>query len=72
MKGLLIALIPLLLLSGGIATNYIYINEVSNRLLTEIDAIPAPDHPDCVQKTTELVEAWEAEMKTVLLSVSKL
>ena len=62
MKGLLIVLIPLFLLLGGITANYIYINEVSDQLLTEINAIPAPDQPDCIAKTAALVDAWEKEM----------
>ena len=70
MKGLLIVLIPLFLLLGGITANYIYINEVSDQLLTEINAIPAPDQPDCIAKTAALVDAWEKEMDTVSLSVS--
>jgi len=70
MKGLLIVLIPLFLISGSITANYIYINEVSDQLLAEIDAIPTPDQPDCIARTAALVDAWEEEMNTVSLSVS--
>ena len=70
MKGLCILLFLVALLIGATLGNCIYINEVSDRLLLQIDSIPHPSSEDCEAPIAALNEYWEERFSTVCLSVS--
>jgi len=70
MKSLIILLILTLLLILSTAGNYLYINEVSDRLLSKIEAIPPPNEEGCRLRIDELIDYWEGKLDTVCLSVS--
>lgn len=70
MKSLFILLFLLALLVSSTVGNCIYINEVSDQLLFQIDAIPHPDADDCCARISALIDFWEQNFDTVCLSVS--
>ena len=70
MKSLLVLLLLSLLLVTVTVGNYIYINDVSDRLLSKIQAIPAPNADDCSVRVAELIDFWEQTIDLVCLSVS--
>ena len=70
MKSLIILLILAACLLSGTVGNYIYINEVSERLSAMIEALPASDDPMCGAMISELIDYWEEQRTAVCLSVS--
>ena len=72
MKWLALAIALVLLLGTGVTANYIYINDVSEQLLSRIDALPPPDDATCNARVAELLDYWETHINTVSLSVSYL
>ena len=70
MKVMIVVLTLLALLVTGTVCNYIYINEVCDRCLDYLDAIPEIDDAACGQQIDALIEYWENESDTVSLSVS--
>ena len=70
MKSLTVSLILLILMLICVVWNYIYINEVSERLSAMIEALPAPDDPMCGARISELINYWEEQRTAVCLSVS--
>lgn len=72
MKSFVITLLLLVAMLLGILANSLYINNVANRMLERLDALPDPKHASCVEKSKELLEYWNAQVKIVDLSVSYL
>ncbi len=69
MRSFIIAMVLLGAMLGGIAGNYIYINEVSEQMLERLDAMPNVLEGDCSPQAAEIVEFWESHAPTVGLSV---
>ena len=72
MKNLFLLLVLPLILVGGVIGNAIYINEVSDRLLEQLDALPAPDSPTVTEPLLELCAVWEKHGEYVGLTTSSL
>ena len=72
MKNLFLLLVLPLILVGGVIGNAIYINEVSDRLLEQLDALPAPDSPTVTEPLLELCAVWEKHCEYVGLTTSSL
>lgn len=70
MRAVVMILLLALLLTAGVCGNYIYINEVTERLLARIDAFPAPDDPHCFDAVLAFLGEWERVANTVSLSVN--
>ncbi|MBR2481659.1 MAG: hypothetical protein IKB58_02230 [Oscillospiraceae bacterium] len=69
MKAFWISLTLLVCLLGGVAGNYIYINDVFTRMNASLDRLPDLDSPDCEAACAALLEAWKKHTDTVGLSV---
>ena len=72
MRALILVISLIMLLTGALTVNYIYINDVSQRLLDAIDALPPPEDEDCTEALHALIDYWESHIDTVSLSVSYL
>jgi hypothetical protein len=71
MRSLTILLILTALLLSATISNCIYINDISDRLLSKIEALPSPDAKEaCKIKIDDLIRFWEQNFDTVCLSVS--
>lgn len=70
MKGFVAALILAAALLGSIAGNYIYINQVADRMNERLEKLPDLTNRGCVPAVKELLEYWEAHIDTVCLSVA--
>ena len=70
MKVFVLTVILLLVLILLAVVNALYINNVANRMLSRLDAIPDIGHPDCVPLARELLSYWESCADTVNLTVS--
>ena len=70
MRVFIFALCLCLLVTAGIAWNYIYINEACDRLLESLDALPSVDDEACPSAIEHFSKAWQAEIKLFSLSVS--
>ena len=69
MKSFWISIVLLIAMLVGVGVNYVYINGVADELNTQIDAIPAIDHPKCLNITQDLQAYWEEKIDTINLSV---
>ena len=58
------------LMLAGIGINYIYINDVSDELYRQLDAMPDAEAPNCIMAANALCEYWEKHVDIVGLSVS--
>lgn len=69
MKAFWISVALLIVMLIGVATNYIYINEVSDKILSHLDAIPDISDPNCVNAALSLHRSLEKEIDMISLSV---
>jgi len=68
-KAFWISVALLIVMLIGVATNYIYINEVSDEILARLDAMPDVTDPNCFSATLELHRSLEREIDLISLSV---
>lgn len=69
MKVFIFTLILLVLLCGLVAVNALFINNVVNNLLQELEELPEWDSEECPTRVEELVVYWEERAAWVNLSV---
>lgn len=69
MKSFAISVLLLLLMLGGIALNYIYINEVADTMLEYLDTLPDVGDPACSESASAIAAYWEERVDIVGLSV---
>lgn len=69
MKSLTATIVLLVLTLSGIAVNFIYINNVANRMESAVDSLPEPGDPACLDAAEEIRDLWESNTRFVGLSV---
>lgn len=69
MKVFALTVVLLFVLILLVVINAIYINNVANRMLSHLDAIPDIHHSDCIPLVREMLSYWESHSDIVGLSV---
>lgn len=70
MKMFAISLTLLLLVLGCVVVNYIYINEVCDTLIEQIESMPDVNDPACLESTKQLGDYWNERVDYAGLSAS--
>ena len=69
MKAFVVSILLAILLLGCIIFNNIYINRLADRILEQLEALPAIDDNTCIPQAQAILAEWDEQVEYVRLSV---
>ena len=69
MKSLIATIVLCCLMILAATANFIYVNHISNEMVSLAESLPPINDPACVQKADELCKKWEKHAPIVRLTV---